>query len=248
MNAISNNELKEIVNDAMENYHKSNLEKIKNIELKKLIGRRNPYLYRAQNSNIQSKILIKTTLNDFMTSSIETVFGNLVFEPIATAITAKISNGQAAPVEGVDIVVQTTKKYTAYAVKSGTNPQNASAKKRQNEEFNSIRARVAKAKKQFDPVVAYSYGTISDKRKEPTKNKNYREVAGKEFWEEISGDSNMYQKISMLIGSINNPNYENEIMNTEKRLHDEFVNKGLSTVDGKVNWDKFTEFVSEKSW
>ena len=248
MNKISNTELDNIVNDAMKTYHASNLKKIKNITIKKLIGRRNPYLYRAQYSDIDSKELIKITLNDFITSSIETVFGNEVFEPIAIAITAKISNGQAAPVEGVDIVVQTTQKYTAYAVKSGTNPQNASAKKRQNEEFMKIQSRVAKVKKQFDPVVAYSYGNISDSRKSSTKSKIYREIAGKEFWEEISGDPDMYQKISELIGNVNNPNYQNEIANAENRLHNEFVKKGLNTTNGKVNWRKFTEFVSEKPW
>ena len=175
---MSNHELTSIVSGAVGEFYKSRLNKVKNIKLNKILGRKNPYLYQTYGINDPSKF-IKKILLDFITSSDETVFGDQVFEKIAK----EVSGGVVSPSEGVDIAVETADTYTAYAVKSGPNPFNASAKKRQNDEFNSLRARVQKIKKRFDPVLAYSSGQISENRKKPTKNKVYREVAGREFWE-----------------------------------------------------------------
>ena len=119
-------------------------------------------------------------------------------------------------------------------------------KKRQNDEFNSLRARVQKIKKRFDPVLAYSYGQISENRKKPTKNKVYREVAGKEFWEELTKDSDFYLKLVKVINSISMDKtleFDEEFNKTISRLTKEFSNN-FSRDNGSINWEKLTKFVS----
>ena len=238
---MSNHKLTSIVSGAVGEFYKSRLDKVKNIKLNKILGRKNPYLYQTYGINKPSEF-IKKILLDFITSSDETVFGDQVFEKIAK----EVSGGVVSPNEGVDIAVETADTYTAYAVKSGPNPFNSSAKKRQNDEFNSLRARVQKIKKRFDPVLAYSYGQISEKRKKPTKNKVYREVAGKEFWEELTNDSDFYLKLVKAINSISMDKmseFDEEFNKTISRLTKEFSNN-FSIDDGSINWEKLTKFVS----
>ena len=123
-----------------------------------------------------------------MMSSDEAVFGNKFFEPIAQ----EFSDGGKSGSEGVDITVITDKKHSAYAVKSGPNPFNASTKAKQNLEFNALRSRLLKTNKQFDAILAYSYGNGN---KLSTYKRIYREVAGQHFWEEITDDEEFYIKL-----------------------------------------------------
>ena len=53
--------------------------------LRKILGRKNPYLYQTYGINNPSEF-IKKILLDFITSSDETVFGYQVFEKIAKAL------------------------------------------------------------------------------------------------------------------------------------------------------------------
>ena len=94
--------------------------------------------------------------------------------------------------------------------------------------------------------MAYSYGHISENRKKPTKNKVYREVAGKEFWEELTNDSDFYLKLVKVINSISMDKtleFDEEFNKTISRLTKEFSNN-FSRDNGSVNWEKLTKFVS----
>ena len=55
-----------------------------------------------------------------------------------------------------------------------------------------LRSRLLKLHKEFDPVLAYSYGK---KTSAPNEKKIYREVAGQLFWEEITGDFRILHQI-----------------------------------------------------
>lgn len=174
-------------------------------------------------------------------SSDETIFGDKFFEPIAK----KFSGGVVSPSEGVDVAVETDDRYSAYAVKSGPNPFNSSAKKRQNDEFNALRSRLLKLHKQFDPVLAYSYG----KQSAPSKEKKiYREVAGQQFWEEITGDPEFYSKMITMMKNI-----PKKHMEKYKPKYDALLNKltvefskEFCHEDDSIDWEKLVKFVSAK--
>ena len=88
--------------------------------------RKNPYLFRAKAMNGAAQI-IDAILAAFVSSSEETIFGNVFFEPIATAA----AQGQKALAEGVDIMVERDNTIYAIAVKSGTSVFNADSRKKQ---------------------------------------------------------------------------------------------------------------------
>ena len=112
------------------------------------------------------------------------------FEPIAIVV----SGGQKAVTEGVDITVDKDNTIYSIAVKSGTSVFNADSRKRQEQNFQSAQKRAQQAHKAFIPVVGYGYG----KKKVKAENeKFYKELAGKDFWEWLTGDPTSTPKSSL---------------------------------------------------
>jgi len=196
-------------------------------------------LFKALNTGKASEI-VEQILFAYISSSDETIFGDRFFEPIAQ----QVSGGSVSPTPGVDLAIETNSKYSAYAVKSGPNPFNSSAKKRQNDEFSSLRSRLLKIRKEFDPVLAYSYGRTI---KPPGKNQIYREIAGQAFWEELTEDSDFYLKLITLMGDIPRKHmekYKPQLDAAINRLTIEFATD-FCHENGLINWEKLVEFVSK---
>ncbi len=239
-NKLSSEMLEKLIEENLNKFYESRLEKLDKLKLKTVLRRKNPYMFKALNTEKASEI-VEQILMAFISSSDETVFGDKFFEPIAK----KVSGGTVSPSEGVDVTVETNDRYTVYAIKSGPNPFNSSAKKRQNDEFNSLRSRLLKLNKQFDPVLAYSYGR---KISPPSKKKIYREIAGQAFWEELTGDSEFYIKLIRLMGvipQVHMKKYAPQLDAALNRFTLEFT-KDFCTKDGRVDWTKLVKFVSEK--
>ena len=100
-----------------------------------------------------------------------------------------------------------------------------------------------KLHKQFDPVLAYSYG----KKTIPSNDKKiYREVAGQLFWEELTGDSDFYIKMITLMQDIPKKHmekYKSKYDASLNRLTSEF-SKGFCKSDGSIDWENLVKFVS----
>ena len=233
-------ELEGFIEQCLNDFYASRIATIDKINLKKIMGRKNPYLFKALHTERAYEIIEKI-VTAYISSSDETIFGDKFFEPIAK----KFSGGVVSPSEGVDVAVETDTKYSAYAVKSGPNPFNSSAKKRQNDEFGSLRSRLLKLHKQFDPVLAYSYGR---KQSPPNEKKIYREVAGQVFWEELTGDPDFYIKMITMMRDIpkrHMERYKPKYDASLNRLIVEFSNE-FCRQDGSIDWEKLVTFVSKK--
>lgn len=182
---------------ALENFYKSLIEKIDGLDVVKIMKRKNPYLYRAKAMENASDI-VSSVLNAFVSSSEETIFGNCFFEPIAIAA----SGGNKALAEGVDIMIQDNDSNTIYAiaVKSGTSVFNADSKKRQEQNFMAASKLAQQAKARFEAYIGYAYG--KKKMSDRGTPKIYQELAGKKFWEELTGEENFYLKIISFMGTL----------------------------------------------
>ena len=131
-NSYDEQEVIKAIATALENFYANLIEKIDGLNIKKVMKRKNPYLYRAKAMQSASEI-VESVLTAFVSSSEETIFGNCFFEPIAIAA----SGGNKALAEGIDIMIQdkTTNTISAIAVKSGPSVFNADSKKRQEQNF-----------------------------------------------------------------------------------------------------------------
>ena len=103
-----------VIAKALGDFYCALIGKVDNLNIKSVIKRKNPYLFRAKAMNGAAQI-VEAVLGAFVSSSEETIFGNVFFEPIATAVV----QGQKALAEGVDIVVERGNTVYAIAVKSG---------------------------------------------------------------------------------------------------------------------------------
>ncbi len=175
----------------------------------------------------------------YMIASDEGIFGDAFFEPIAKMV----SGGAVSPTEGVDIVIETENRYLAIAVKSGPNIYNASQKKRQNNEFLSLRSRLLKLHKQFDALLGHCYGKM---KTEPSKTKIYRDRSGQSFWAEITGDSDFYLKLVRLMKdepARHRVVYKKAWDSAVNRFTAEFI-RDFCNSDGSIDWEKFVAFNS----
>lgn len=114
------------VSVALTNFYTSLTQKLDEVNLTKILKRKNPYLYRAKGINNAVQV-VDSILSAYVSSSEETIFGNTFFEPIAIVV----SGGQKAVTEGVDITVDKDNTIYSIAVKSGTSVFNADSRKRQ---------------------------------------------------------------------------------------------------------------------
>lgn len=230
--------LEALIAECLARFYKARLEGLNRLKLKNVLRKKNPYLYRALGIEKASEI-VEQVMVAFLSSSDETIFGNIFFEPIARLV----ARGKVADGEGIDFVVETRKKILAVAVKSGPNWGNADQHKRQSTNFDALRKRLFKMQKQFDPLCGQSYGQQCS---EPTDNARYRRRSGQAFWEEITGDPDFYLKLTRLMKNVpaeNRPTY--------KPIWDAAVNKFTAEfiaefcfLNGAIDWEKLTASTS----
>lgn len=236
--AYNENAVMEAVEKALTEFYESLTKNLDAVDVDKILKRKNPYLYRAKGISSAGQI-VDGILAAYVSSSEETIFGNAFFEPIAIVV----SGGQKAVTEGVDITVDKDNTIYSIAVKSGTSVFNADSRKRQEQNFQSAQKRAQQARKAFMPVVGYGYGK---KKVRAEHEKFYKELAGKDFWEWLTGDAEFYTKVIKFMG--NRPDeyakrFDESYAKAENRMIREFTIKYCKE-DGSIDWDKLIKFNS----
>ena len=238
MTTLDPNKLENLIKRCLNDFYERRFEKLEKLQLRQVLKRKNPYLFKALGTEQASEI-VKKILEAYISSSDETIFGNIYFEQIALNLpNITVSDGK-----GVDLILNEEKVVHAYALKSGPNPFNSSAKERQSTEFLELKSRLMKLQKQFDPVLAYAYG----RKNKPSSGKYiYRESSGQEFWKELTGDNDFYLKLMRLMKDEPQKRIEKY-----KSGWDAVINKFTKEFaedfcfeDGHINWEKLTQFVS----
>ena len=222
---------------------------LNDLKLLNPIKRKNPYLYRAIGVSDASEI-VEEILRAHVSSSDETIFGNDFFEPLAKwAAEQFYTEAQVivSDAEGVDITISGSEFVSPIAVKSGVNVFNASSKKKQGENFATLGRRLQKVRKHFDPVVGYCYGR---KKQSSKATVNFKELAGQEFWEFITGEEDFYLRIVRLMEVKpieHRPQFQEAFDNAKNRFTLEFLSLFSDPATGAINWDKLLEFNSGKN-
>lgn len=82
-NSYDNQAIIQAIATALEEFYTALVNKVDQLNVKSVMKRKNPYLFRAKSMNGAPQI-IDAILSAFVSSSEETIFGNVFFEPIAT--------------------------------------------------------------------------------------------------------------------------------------------------------------------
>jgi len=238
--SVSPGQIEKAVSEALDKFHEARIEKLKSLNLQDLLKRKNPYLFRGKGITVAADVM-KEIVMAFMSSSEETLFGNIFFEEVALVA----SGGQKALADSIDIVIHTKDSVKAVAVKSGPHVFNSQSKRRQKDAFEEMRKRLTNTRKYFDPIVGYGYGR---KRQSKGSQSNFREIAGQAFWEEMTGDTDFYLKIARLMKEKpqNHAEKYHEVYGaTINRLTKEFT-ESFCNEDGVINWDEWIRVNSGK--
>ena len=238
-NAYNEEAIVQAIATALDAFYSSLIAKVDALNVKAIMKRKNPYLFRAKSMNGAAQI-VDAIMAAFVSSSEETIFGNVFFEPIATVA----AQGQKALAEGVDIMVERDNTIYAIAVKSGTSVFNADSRKKQEQNFMAASKLAQQAKKRFVPIVGYGYG----KKKAATKAlpKFYQELAGQEFWSELTGDDQFYIKLIRLMDKLPEKyveDFDASYQRAGNRLVKEFTTE-FCLEDGSIDWEKLVRFNS----
>ena len=164
--SLSEKELAQIVCECLDEFYKRRLLKLNGLKLKDTLKKKT-HIFSGP-SGRKSAGIVEGLLNAYMSSSDETTFGNAFFEPLAK----KVSGGVVSPSEGVNVAIETERRYVAIAVKSGTSIFNADSRKRQTQNFEALRKRMLKLQKSFEPLVGYCYGNKKTSRPIPLLSKS----------------------------------------------------------------------------
>ena len=237
-NNYSEEAIVEAIAIALDNFYTNLIKKVDSLNVKAVMKRKNPYLFRAKAMNGAAQI-IDAILAAFVSSSEETIFGNVFFEPIAIAAV----QGQKALAEGLDIMVERDNTIYAIAVKSGTSVFNADSRKKQEQNFMAASKLAQQAKKRFVPIVGYGYG----KKKTSGRGlpKFYMELAGKDFWTELTGEE-FYIKLIRFMDKLPEKyveEFDASYQRAANRLVREFTQE-FCFEDGSIDWEKLVEFNS----
>ena len=226
---------------ALDTFYANLITKIDKLNINSVMRKKNPYLYRAKSMKSASEI-VESVLTAFVSSSEETIFGNCFFEPVAIAA----SGGNKALAEGIDIMIHDNETNTIsfYAVKSGPSVFNADSKKRQEQNFMAAAKLAKQAKAHYEAYIGYSYG----KKKESGrgKPKMYQELAGQDFWSNITGEEDFYIKLIGYMGELPEQyvvRFQESFTKASNRLVREFSNS-FCKEDGSIDWEKLVIFNS----
>lgn len=206
--------------------------KLHELTFRKLISRKNPYLYRASGISTVDE-LVDRALRDFVSSSTETFFGKTL-ERFVISLPGNIKS--SAP--GVDVERRLGSIVELFAVKSGPAGYNSSSFKTQREQLASTKTRL---EHQRDITVRAYVGIAYGRKRTGKPGPGYTVLSSPDFWEKISGESVFYRKLLDAYACVSDL-YRGDLDSVYSRLQEEA--KSEFSFEGDLNWQKILEAAS----
>lgn len=235
-------EIVSFVENNIDKFHQKRFLKLNELNLKKVLKRKNPYLFKAKNI-LTAQDLVQNLLDAFLQSQEETLFGDFL-EELAIFVCSKVYKGvKSRELEGIDLEFKIKDKYYIIEIKSGPNWGNSSQVNKMKDNFLNAKIKLSK-KYDIDSIIAVNgccYG------QEPVNQKDgYLKLCGQDFWYLISNDKKLYLNI------INPISYKAKEKNEEflisySRVINKFTKEFIKDFcdDGNINWEKLVKFNSQ---
>ncbi len=240
MNELNLNDVVRHVEENIGGFHSARLSSLSTLKLKKILIRKNPYLFKAKNI-LTSEALVKTLLDAHLSSQEETMFGDFL-EGLAIFINGKVYGGVKSAAEGIDLEFEKDAVKYIVTIKSGPSWGNSSQIARMKDNFRKAR-RILNTSKTSQNVIAVNgccYGRDNNPEKE-----EYRKLCGQRFWEFVSGNKKLYLDIIEPLGHKAKEKNE-EFMAAYAQIVNTFTHEFGSDFceNGIINWEKIIELNS----
>lgn len=216
---------------------------MRNLELKQILKRKNPYLFRAKNILIASD-LIRLLLEAHLSSQEETLFGEFL-EGLAIHVCNKTFAGRKSSFPSIDLEFSKEGVYYIVSIKSGPNWGNADQIRKMRENF---REAADKIRQLHGIEVVAINGCCYGQDANPNKG-DYWKLCGQAFWTFISnGEQELYKQIIEPLGfeaRERNEAFQQAYAEIINSFTAEFVSD-FCNEQGAINWDKLIEFNSSQ--
>jgi len=243
METITKSEIIKFIEPKIRQFHGRRLENLLALQLKKILCRKNPYLFKAKNQNTAHD-LVKTILDAHLSSQEEGIFGGFL-EELAVFICGKVYGGRKSSAEGIDLELQKDGTIYLVSIKSGPNWGNSRQIAKMKDDFKKAK-RILGTNTKGIRVVAVN-GCCYGKDDNPDKS-DYLKLCGQRFWEFVSGDENLFTHIIEPIGhkaKEKNEEFTVEYAKVINKFTLEFSNEYCSK-SGEILWPELVKFNSGK--
>ncbi len=224
-------------------FHQKRIDSLNKLKLKTVLKKKNPYLFKVKYLSTAQDI-IQALTDAFISSNEETIFGDWL-EGLAIFINERVFDGRKSGITGIDLEFDKDAKRYIVAIKSGPNWGNSRQIAKMKDDFKTA-SRTLRTSNSGIQVIAVNgccYGT----NKNPDKG-DYFKYCGQEFWEFISGDSNLFIDIIEPLGHRAKEKNE-EFQDSYSRMINKFTKEftiEFCDDDGAINWTKLVKFNSGK--
>lgn len=243
MNPINLNSVEKYVEENISIFHQKRIESLNSLKLSKILKRKNPYLFKAKNM-LTAEQIIKGFLEAHISSNEEGIFGDWL-EGLAIFINNMVYGGWKSGIKGIDLEFDIENTRYIVNIKSGPNWGNSSQIEKMKSDFNSAKRtlRTSNSKVNIIAVNGCCYGRDNN----PDKG-SYFKYCGQQFWEFISGDSDLFVKIIEPLGhkaKLRN----DEFLRSYSQIINLFTREFSITYckqNGEIDWEKLVRFNSER--
>src|SRR5258706_9287504 len=176
-------------------FHQKRIAGLNDLKLKKVLGKKNPYLFKAKYI-LTAQDIIKSLTDAFISSQEETIFGDWL-EGLAIFINEKVYLGRKSGIPGIDLEFDKDGIRYIVTIKSGPNWGNSSQITKMVADFKTAKKTLRTSNSQLNIMAVngccYGRDNNSDKG-------DYFKYCGQKFWEFVSGNENLYTEIIEPLG------------------------------------------------
>jgi len=222
-------------------FHQKRTAGLKDLKLRKVLGKKNPYLFKAKYI-LTAQDIIKSLTDAFISSQEETIFGDWL-EGLAIFINGKVYDGRKSGISGIDLEFDKDGVRYIVTIKSGPNWGNSSQINKIRADFKTAQKTLRTSNSQLNitAVNGCCYGRDNNSDKG-----DYFKYCGQKFWEFVSGDTDLYTKIIEPLGHQAKERNDDFIQSYSQMINKftkEFAD--IFCMDnGSIDWDKLVRFNS----
>lgn len=243
MNQLNLTGVTQYVEENIGTFHQKRIERLKNLKLKTVLKKKNPYLFRAKHLFTADEI-VRGIADAYISSGEETIFGDWL-EGLAIFINQKVYGGWKSGIPNIDLEFDKNNIRYILNIKSGPNWGNSSQISKMKSDFKTAQRtlRTSNSNLMVVSINGCCYGI--DNR--PDKG-DYYKYCGQEFWEFISGDKDLYTEIIEPLGH-KSKERDDEFMESYSNMINKFTRDFITDFckpNGEIDWIKLIEFNSKK--
>jgi hypothetical protein len=241
MEVISPDDVIEYVEQNISTFHQKRISSLDSLSLKKVLKRKNPYLFKAKYV-LTAEQIVKGLVDAHISSNEETIFGDWL-EGLAIFINNYVYRGRKSGIPGIDLEFDIDNIRYIVNIKSGPNWGNSRQIAKMKSDFKTAQRtlRTSNSKLNIICVNGCCYGRDN----KPDKG-DYYKYCGQMFWEFISGNESLYTDIIEPLGHKAKDRNNDFIEAYSKRINKLTLEFGkfFCRENGDIDWDSLVKFNS----